>query len=167
MAAGATYEPIATTTLGSTSNTINFGSIPSTYTDLRLILVGSSTLANDISFRINSDSGATYSQTSLTGDGSAASSAQTAGDVNFSVPGGRQPTANVPYLFQVDIFSYTGSTKKTCLYSISMDKNGSGSVSRVVGLWNSTAAISTVTFSTATSTFTAGTTATLYGIKAA
>ena len=38
----ATYEPIATTTLGSAATNITFSSIPATYTDLRLVLVARS-----------------------------------------------------------------------------------------------------------------------------
>jgi hypothetical protein len=35
----ATYEPIATTTLGTAAAFITFSSIPATYTDLRLVIV--------------------------------------------------------------------------------------------------------------------------------
>ena len=38
MAAGATYEPIATQTLASAAASITFSSIAATYTDLRLVL---------------------------------------------------------------------------------------------------------------------------------
>jgi glycosyltransferase involved in cell wall biosynthesis len=44
----ATYEPIATTTLGSAAASITFSSIPATYTDLRLVIVG-----NLSSFHLN------------------------------------------------------------------------------------------------------------------
>jgi hypothetical protein len=39
----ATYEPIATTTLGGAAATITFSSISSAYTDLRIVLVGTTT----------------------------------------------------------------------------------------------------------------------------
>ena len=72
-----TYEPIATTTLGSTAATITFSSIPATYTDLRIALVGSlSGGGNYGNLRFNSDSGSNYSVTILRGNGSAASSAR-------------------------------------------------------------------------------------------
>ena len=62
---------------------------------------------------------------------------------------------------------YAGSTYKTMLTMDSNDLNGSGSVETTVGLWRSTAAINTITLSANADTFAAGTTATLYGIKAA
>ena len=40
MAAGATYEPISTTTLGSNTNTVSFTSISSAYTDLIFVFEG-------------------------------------------------------------------------------------------------------------------------------
>jgi len=38
MAAAQTYEPIANTTFGSTTSSYTFSSIPSTYTDLFLVI---------------------------------------------------------------------------------------------------------------------------------
>jgi hypothetical protein len=77
----ATYEPIATTTLGSAATTITLSSIPSTYTDLRLVTVLSNNGAGGDSLYItcNGDAlGATslYSETRLRGDGSTATSAR-------------------------------------------------------------------------------------------
>jgi hypothetical protein len=71
-------------------------------------------------------------------------------------------TPNV--LITADIFSYAGSTFKTCLNSYSSDNNGSGYAGRLVGLWRSTAAITQVSLLVTGSNFNAGTTATLYGI---
>jgi hypothetical protein len=39
----ATYTPIASITLGATATSVTFSSIPSTYTDLILVMNGSST----------------------------------------------------------------------------------------------------------------------------
>ena len=160
-----TYEKIATTTLGSANNTITFSSIPNTYTDLRLVFVGSTTAANDPYIQFNGVTGSSYSQTSLSGDGSSVSATSSGGyTTRFSIPGGRQPTANVMWMWELDLFSYTASTFKTCLFKVSMDKNGSGSVNHAVGLFGNTSAITSITIAIPTTTYTAGTTATLYGI---
>ena len=160
----ATYERIATTTLGSANNTITFSTIPSTYTDLRFVFVGSTTAANDPYILLNGNTGVVYSQTAISGDGASASSSQTTGSTSFSVPGGRQPSANIMWMWELDLFSYTNSTHKNCLFKISMDKNGSGSTNSAIGLYSNTSAITSITLSIPTTTFKAGSTATLYGI---
>lgn len=165
----ATYEPIATTTLGSTNTTVTFSSIPSTYTDLRLVFIGlSASGAPDVYIRFNSDTSSIYSGTYLQGNGTTASSfftsSQTAADISAGVG---WSTTTYSFL-TLDIFSYTGSTFKTFLNSETADRNGSGALTRVVGSWRSTSAINRIdlTFSNAGS-FAVGTTATLFGIKAA
>ena len=62
MAAGRTYTPIATTTLGSATNTLTFNSIPSTYTDL-VIICNYSQNGDMLQGRFNSDT-STNSSTS-------------------------------------------------------------------------------------------------------
>jgi hypothetical protein len=162
-----TYEPIATTTLGSAAATIDFTSISSAYTDLRLVIVGKYTSAGgNTRITFNSDTASNYSSTRIAGDGTSASSDrltnQTFQRLNFD---GNSTT--IPDLLTVDIFSYAGSTFKTSLITSTEDKNGSGSVIRIVGLYRSITAISSITISLSSSTFASGTTATLYGIKAA
>jgi hypothetical protein len=63
-----------------------------------------------------------------------------------------------------DIFSYAGSTFKTLLMTTSGDQNGSGWVERIVGLYRSTSAITSISIDASASTFAVGSTATLYGI---
>ena len=161
----ATYEPIATTTLGSAASSITFSSIPSTYTDLRMVVVpiGTTTLSLDLNF--NSDTATNYSQTSLSGNGTAAASSRLTSrtKIDLTYVTNIQST---PTLRTADIFSYAGSTYKTVLTSDSADLNGSGSTVNTVGLWRSTSAITTVALAVS-GTMAAGTTATLYGIKAA
>lgn len=161
----ATYEPIATTTLASAAATITFSSIPATYTDIRLVVIGAMASGTGYwTFRLNSDSGNNYSVTTLNGNGAAASSS-------------RETNYNAGYLFfansigtsltmaTLDLFSYAGSTNKTSLATYSGDLNGSGNVERSVNLWRNTAAINTLTIRPETANnFAAGTTATLYGI---
>jgi hypothetical protein len=157
-----TYEPIATTTLGSAASSITFSSIAGTYTDLRLVFAGFN--GSDLKLRFNSDTGANYSQTVLNGDGSSASSYRNSSI--FLNASGTTGTSSQPVLYTADVFSYAGSTFKTVLSDEQFDKNGSGAVTKNVGLWRSTSAITSIDIVASTaSTIYVGTTATLYGIK--
>ena len=166
----ATYEPIATTTLGSAASSITFSSIPSTYTDLRVVLVTKTTSGNaDIYLRFNSDSGSNYSRTILYGTGSVAGSGRNTSQTYLYLTGTAYPNASYAALVEADIFSYAGSTYKTLLNKVATDKNGAGGVEANVGLWRSTSAITSITLTLEASAqdFPTGTTATLYGIKSA
>jgi hypothetical protein len=166
----ATYEPIATTTLGSAAASITFSSIASSWTDLKLVLVvpASPDTSGNININLNSDSGTNYSDTKLIGNGSAASSSRTTSAVRFRPGDGFNWTGSstAPVFYEMDFFSYAGSTNKTVLFGTSEDRNGAGSTKRNVGLWRNTAAITTIAITTDAGTnYPVGTTATLYGIK--
>lgn len=163
----ATYDPIATTTLGSAASTITFSSIPNTFTDLRLVLFGVTLNATGTynQIRFNNDTGTNYSWTQLLGNGSAAQSSRGTSTATLYLNDTDTSGAN-PYLQTVDLFSYAGSTNKTILSETSMDRNGGGIVGRVVGLWRNTTAINRIDLVVnAGNQYQAGTTATLYGIK--
>lgn len=158
----ATYEPIATTTLGSAAASITFSSIAASWTDLRLVLTA--TASGGTKFLKFNSSSTGYSNTWILGDGSSATSGQSTSyprlDLNSQDTGDSTPSLDT-----VDIFSYAGSTFKTCLMTSSHDENGSGQVMRQVGLWSNTSAITSIELSVAGNTWSIGTTATLYGIK--
>ncbi len=159
-----TYDKIATTTLGSASATITFSSISASYTDLRLVIVALQGSGNNIALRFNSDSGANYSRIRLIGNGTTATSTQATGDTEIDLNREALSSTN-PSLYEVDIFSYAGSTHKTLLATTNEDRNGSGSVVKTVGLWRDTTAINSITItSLSADTMGAGTTATIYGI---
>jgi hypothetical protein len=161
-----TYEPIATNTLGSATASITFSSIPATYTDLRIVVAGTPTSGSFMWMRYNSDSTTKYSVTILSGDGSSTASAAISSAAQLTCKAYSSDVTTQPTLYEIDIFSYAGSTFKTHLCSTSADYNGSGDVQRIVGLYRSTSAITSVTLlRSASDTFAAGTTATLYGIK--
>jgi hypothetical protein len=161
-----TYEPIATTTLGTAAASITFSSIPATYTDLRLVLVGKSSTAQYFRVRFNSDTATNYSHTMLGGDGATAISVRATSTTGIELYGyGDQPSSQFS-LTTLDIFSYAGSTNKTTLATLQSDTNGAGWVQRIVGLWRNTAAITSVTLvMNSTANFAIDSTATLYGIK--
>lgn len=160
----ATYEPIATTTLSSAASSITFSSIPGTYTDLRLVLVGR--LASGFSplLRFNGDTGSNYSITAVSGTGSAANSTRTINAAEINLTSQSPWETTLPSMTEIDIFNYAGSTNKTALISASTDRNGSGAVERIVGLYRSTSAITSITTLISGGTYDAGTRFTLYGI---
>ena len=167
--ATATYDLIASQTLGAAAASITFSSIAASWTDLRLVLVATSALSSSSpAMRFNADSGANYSYTSINANGSAAISAS-----NYARPFAylvwySGTATGIPIFTTADIFSYAGSTYKTYLSTGSNDQNVSGGVERDVGLWRSTAAITSITiFLDSSANFNIGTTAQLYGIKSA
>ena len=160
-----TYEPIATTTLGSAQASVTFSPIAGTYTDLVIIANYTTTVANlDFRIQVNGDTGTNYSNTYLLGNGSSAGSGRSsnatyAGEY-FSV--GTSTNGNMT---TINIMNYANtSVNKTILHRMSSAEK---EVTANVALWRSTAAITSVTMFTNSSTFAAGSTFTLYGIKAA
>jgi hypothetical protein len=165
-----TYEKIATTTLGSAASSITFSSIAASWTDLRVVLLATtSTSGTVIRMQHNSDSTSVYSFTELYGSGSAVSAdnGTSSASINISDSNVVGSSTTIPSMITIDIFSYAGSTYKTSLITESQDYNGTGAVTRTVGLWRSTSAITAVNLFPASGNFNIGTTATLYGIKAA
>lgn len=158
-----TEVALATTTLSSAASSITFSSIPSTYTDLRLVVVTRPS-ANfpGLRCRINSDSSTLYSYTQLTGTGSIAESVRSSGNDFFHLS---SQSTNAQFLLSItNFFNYAGSTNKTMLQEVSYDRNGSGTVQRTVHLYRSTNSISSLYLYTSSDSFDTGTTATLYGI---
>jgi hypothetical protein len=161
----ATYEPIATTTLGTATGSITFSSITSAYTDLRLVFVCTNVSGGDqVKITFNGITGTSYSSTYLYGDGASAGSgnASSQPDINVALIG---TSTTIPTSYLVDILSYTGSRNKTIIATANENKNGSGGISYTVGLLRNTAAITSMTVFKSGGTYAVGTIATLYGIK--
>jgi hypothetical protein len=171
MPAARTYEPIATTTLGSAASSVTFSSIPSTYTDLILVVNGSTTIGSGSRLRIGNgsvDTGSNYSFTFIEGTGSATNAFRNANVAYLQMNNYSQfapsPTYNTTEIVQIMDYANT-TTFKTLIQRSNLAQTG---VSGMAGLWSNTSAINVVTYycSNAT-TFEAGFTATLYGVKAA
>jgi hypothetical protein len=158
-----TYEPIATTTLSS-SGTVTFSSIPSTYTDLILVVNGKATGNGQLSMRINGGT-SLYSTTSLTGNGSTAGSTYE-NSVTYLQFGyyGYFDTSNQAMAI-ANIMNYANtSTFKTILAT---ERNSATGLDISVGLWRSTAAITSIQTYASGANFAAGTIVSLFGVKSA
>ena len=159
-----TYEKIATTTLGSAAASYTFSSISGSYTDLVLVVnAGASSPSYDFAMRFNSDSGSNYSVTRLIGNGSTASSSRTSNNTFINT---RAIPADITGTYIVQIQNYSNTTTyKTALIRAN---NPASATEAVVGLWRNTAAITSITISPEfLVNLLAGSTLTLYGIKAA
>jgi hypothetical protein len=157
-----TYEPIATTTLGSAQSSVTFSSISGTYTDLVLIVSGTVSTANNPSLQFNSDTGSNYSWTYLSGNGSSAASGRSSNTTSILTGGfGTSTIANA--IYQIQNYSNT-TTNKTV---INRHNRSDDSVTAWVGLWRNTAAITSLVLGAGGGNWNTGSTFTLYGIKAA
>ena len=163
-----TYEPIATTTLGSDSTSVVFSSIPQTYTDLIMVFNGYNTVATamDFEYEINSDSGNNYSETLLQGDGSSASSGRHS-NYGGGIIGTIWSTGRATVIANFMNYANT-TTYKTCLGRFSTPSGGV--VGATVSLWRNTSAITSLNFNQPagqSGKFASGSTFALYGIKSA
>jgi hypothetical protein len=179
MAAGNTYVAIATHTVsGSSTASYTFSSIPSTYTDLVVIAsVRSGTAANTTNFlcQVNGKTGNLYDGFVLRGSGSSATSARYNKfiDPTFAAPIGTMVANSATSgTFSNHIISWNNysnaTTYKTFLArSNSQNSTATAYAEAVVNMYFETLAISSITFFPETGNFVAGSTISLYGIKAA
>jgi hypothetical protein len=162
MAAGATYVPIATANGTGSSGTIDFTSVPSTYTDLILIWnYQNSTNPGSIYLTFNNDTGTNYSGTYMDTNGprSYRVTNQTGIECGYGTPSGSEFWQE-----KIQIMNYSNTT--TYKTALGTENQGVGTVSKWVSLWRNTAAINRVTITAATN-FVTGSTFTLYGIASA
>lgn len=157
-----TYDPIATTTLGSATSNITFSSIPSTYTDLILVINGGLSSTGAMTVQVNSDTGTNYSYTRFYGNGTTATSDRFSSQAQFDI--GYVSTA-----LENSVFVHFMNYSNTTTYKTILGRWGSTTYTTAeVGLWRSTSAINAIKiFNTGAFNLITGTTATLYGVKAA
>ena len=155
------------------ASSIDFTSIPSTYTDLVVKLSGRSTdtTANDgseLRLQFNADTGSNYSRRMLYGDGGAvgSSSATTTGmRVGFVDTNGN--TSSTFSNTEIYIPNYAGSSQK----SVSADSVVEGNVAQymyatlIAGLWTGTSAITSIKLYIPSFNFVQYSTAYLYGVS--
>lgn len=164
-----TYKKIASVTVGSGgAASIDFSSIPATYTDLIVQLSLRDESTNGFPGLTMEINGVITNRTliRLRGDGSAVTSQNTTTErVNTIV--GADKTASTFGNIQVYLANYAGSSNKSFGVEGVTESNATASDQVVVaGLWAQTTAINQLTFKSGSATdFAEHSTATLYGIK--
>lgn len=168
-----TFIKIATVTVGSGgANSIEFTSIPSTYTDLCVKVSArqnGSNVDNNTTIQFN-NSTSSYSSRALYGTGSAAGSftsgATTEAQIGYSP--GANATSNTFGNIEVYIPNYTGSNYKSFSSDGVAESNTTGVDSMLAaGLWSNTSAITSIKIRDyqGSYNFVQYSTATLYGIS--
>jgi hypothetical protein len=160
-----TYTLISSATVGSGgAANIEFTSIPSTYTDLNILLSSRGTADSlNVNVRFNG-SASNYSQIRVQGTGSVASSATDTEIILLNVRS--TYTANTFSNGSVYIPNYTSSNFKSVSVDTATENNAT--VNRNIlnaGLWSDTSAITSVNLIVASGDFTQYSTAYLYGIS--
>jgi len=169
MAAGNTYEAIATQTLSSAASTITFSSIPATYTDLVLVttIIAQTGTPNDYTslMQVNGDTGANYSTTRITGNGSTAASSRVSSQTYARINTDGYLSTTIPQNSIINLNNYSNTTT----YKTFLQRSNQSDVvvNAAVSLWRSTSAISSITFFIEAGNMGIGSTFNLYGIKAA
>ena len=169
-----TFTLIASSTVGSGgSASIDFTSIPSTYTDLVIKSSYRTNLAqiyDQLRLTFNGSSTAVYSFRGITGDGSANPSSESASSVaSIKVAPGTGNSATASTFSNNDLYipNYAGSTNKSLSADAVGENNGTtGYDSLFAGLWANTSAITQITLKPESNgNFLQHSTFYLYGVK--
>jgi hypothetical protein len=148
------YESIATVSVGSGGvSDVTFSSIPSTYTHLQVRLIGRTNRSDQngdfFKTTLNSDTGSNYSWHFMRGNGSGTTATAGASDNMMEVNRipGSLITASIFGGIVIDILDYKNTNKYTTIRALGgFDGNGSGEIFVNSGLWQNTAAVTSITF---------------------
>jgi hypothetical protein len=169
-----TYVAIATVTVSTSApTTIEFNTIPTTYTDLLVKLsvrTSKGSVSDSLGIYFNGSSTG-YTTRSIVGNGSTATSGTDTGYTDAYVGESNADGATASTFSNQEIYipNYQSSNNKSfSVDSVAENNATQGYNQTIAGIWANTAAITSVrfrTFNTTNRTFNQYTTATLYGIK--
>jgi len=163
-----TYVALDKVTLSSTATTATFSSIPQGYTDLVIVANFLCSADSNPSAYVNGvNTGTLYSNTHLTGSGTAAASSRNSSSTTWQLaPGPIASETTSPETMIINLQNYSNTTTyKTALFRYGVVAATYKGVAATVGLYRDTAAITSFTLKT-DQLFSVGSTFSLYGIKA-
>lgn len=154
------WTPLANITVSGTPSTITFSSITQTFRDLILVAqIVNSASGNNCLARFNGDSAGNYPVIALMSNGS---TSQTFTSTYSSIDLAATTGGSTPVSSNLQIFDYTQTDrhKSTILRSADTVNQNALQIQR----WANTAAITSITISMSSGTFSAGTNFALYGV---
>lgn len=167
-----TFELISAVTVGSGgASSIDFTSIPSTYTDLAIVSntrSGTAAAATDLQFRINGNTSSIYSFRGLYGFSGGAGSFS--GTNTYGVIGQIPAATSTASTFDSSslyIPNYAGSTNKSYSIDNAWESNSTTNwqLNLFAGLFSNTSAITSLSFFPAAGSFVQYSSIYLYGVK--
>jgi hypothetical protein len=160
---GAALVPLQNITLGSAAASVSFGSIPSTYRDLRIVVNAATSAEGNIFIQVNNDTGSNYSQVNMRASGGGAqSSSGTSTRIQSNYSTGLQTSSRAVNTYDVLDYAQTNKHK-----TILIRANHADEVDAIAGRWASTLAITSLKLTANDSgNFTIGSTFALYGVVA-
>lgn len=161
---------ISSTTLTGSQTTVSFSSIPSIYTDLVLRVsarTDAAVLGATIYTTFNSDTGTTYSFTTLFGTGSSTGSSSTVDNTQINLLSeGTSATSNTFSSIELYIPSYTASQNKPMgTFQVYENNATENRIQAYANLWRNTAALTSISMTPSSGNFVSGSSFYLYGIK--
>jgi len=165
-----TYTLIEAKTLSTTPSSITFNSIPSTYTDLKVVVSArtQSPYESDNTFVTFNGSSSGYSEKTLQDiNGTVYSFSASSAYINWAcVCTANAATANTFGNSEFYIPNYLSSNYKSLSADGVQENNGTPTVlAMTAGLWSNTAAITSITLTPQNPNFVSGSSFYLYGIK--
>lgn len=173
----AAFESIATATGTGSSGVITFSSIPSTFSHLQIRYLGKSTQGGsaaryNVTIQMNGATGSVYSHHYLRGTNSVASAAGTATTTNISlqanIPNSATAYNSMHGIGVIDIIDYASTTKNKTLRATtgsSVNVAAADLIAVGSGLYQATTAVSSITLTVATGSWTTTSVFGLFGIK--
>jgi hypothetical protein len=158
----ATYTPLANITLAASAGSISFGSIPSSYSDLVVVVQAKSAgTAQDLRVTLNSITTTSYRHQRMDSNGSTAGAGETSSN-RFQFPVAQVGVTD-GHSAILNFLDYATNKNKVIL---ARSNNGDIGTSAIAGELATTAAVTSIQISLPTSNLAAGSTFALYGIVA-
>lgn len=166
------FDALASTTLTSGTTTISFAGIPSGYKHLQIRYTANIPAVAGANFVFNSDTSSSYRNHYMVGAGSGSGNTYYDGGANTQIYGSvyGQGYDGGTYTFTagiVDVLDYTSTSKYKSVRSlIGVDRNGSGAIQYISGVWLNTSPINQITLiSEGGNNMAVGTKVSLYGVR--
>jgi hypothetical protein len=167
---------LISTVAPSSSTTVTFSSIPSTYKLLQIRAINKDSSnyigASTLKLNFNGDTGANYADHYLQGQGTSATAGNDTSSTFMTLytgtAGNNAAMSNIFAGLILDIVDYTSTSKYKTVKGfggVSTNNATPGTVGFDSGLWMNTAALTSMTFTSASGNFVAGTTFSLYGVS--
>lgn len=171
-AGGGTFELLETTVLTSNTASVTFSNL-NTYSDYKHLQIRYTARASagtwvELWARLNGSSSAEYARHNLRGTGDQVNSESSgANDTKMNVGQAAQTaTTDAFYAGVIDVLDFSNSSKKTTLRTLSgYTANGYDDVRLISGLWNNTAAVTSIQLLPASQNLASGSRFSLYGIR--